>query len=59
MYNADRRTHFKVVVVGFSCAFFVLMVGLSAHIGQTYLGEAPIGGARGLSIVSGEVPAIR
>jgi hypothetical protein len=59
MYSADRRTHFKVVVVGFLCAIVVLVVGLSAHNGHTYLRDAPIVKAGGLSIVSGELPAIR
>jgi hypothetical protein len=34
MHSADRATHLKVVVIGFMCAFFVLIVGLSAHVGQ-------------------------
>jgi hypothetical protein len=59
MYSADRVTHLKVVVVGFLCAFFVLVVGLSAHVGQVDLGTAPLVKAGGSTIVSGQLPAIR
>ncbi len=59
MYSADGRTHLKVVAVGFLCALFVLIDGLSAHLSQIDLGTAPLVKAGGLSIVSGELPAIR
>jgi hypothetical protein len=32
MYRADRRTHVKVVVVGFLCAIVVVIVGSTARL---------------------------
>ncbi len=32
MYRADRRTHIKVVVVGFLCAIVVVIVGSTARL---------------------------
>jgi hypothetical protein len=34
MYRADRRTHIKVVVVGFLCAIVVVIVGSTARLGD-------------------------
>jgi hypothetical protein len=59
MYSADRQTHLKVVVVGLLCAFLVLIVGVSAHVGQMNLGTEPLVKAGGHSVVSGQLPAIR
>jgi hypothetical protein len=59
MHSADRVTHLKVVVVGLLFAVFVLIIGLSAHIGQLDLATAPLVKAGGSTIVSGQLPAIR
>ena len=34
MYSADRRTHLKILVVGFVCATLVAAVGIFARISQ-------------------------
>jgi hypothetical protein len=59
MHSADRATHLKVVTVGFLCAFFVLIVGLSAHVDQIDSGTAHLVKAGGSTILSGQLPAIR
>jgi hypothetical protein len=59
MRSADSWTHLKVVAVGFLCAFFVLIVGRSAHVAQIDLGPAPLVKTGGPSIVSGQLPTIR
>lgn len=42
MYDADRRTHLKIVVVGLFCATLVAVVGLFAHVSQSNNGLVPI-----------------
>jgi len=59
IYSADRRTHLKIVVVGFVCACFVLIVGVFAHLGQIDLGTAPLVKAGDPSVISGQLPVIR
>jgi hypothetical protein len=31
MYNADRGTHLKIVVVGLAAALLIAVIGISAH----------------------------
>jgi hypothetical protein len=59
IYSADRQTHLKIVVVGFLCACFVLIVAVYAHSGQLDLGTAPLVKAGGATAISGQVPIIR
>jgi hypothetical protein len=59
MYNADRSTHLKVVVLGLLCATVVAVVGIFANLGQFDLGTAPLVKAGEPTIVSGKLPAIR
>ena len=59
MYNADRRTHLKIVVLGLLCATAVAVVGIFANVSQFDLGTAPLVKAGQPAIVSGKLPAIR
>jgi hypothetical protein len=59
MYNADRRTHLKIVVLGLLCATVVAVVGIFANVGQFDLGTAPLVKAGQPTIVGGKLPAIR
>jgi len=59
MYSADRRTHFKIIVVGFVCACFILIIGVFAHLGQIDLGTEPLVKAGDPSVISGQLPVIR
>jgi hypothetical protein len=40
MYRADRRTHIKVVVVGFLCAIVVVIVGSTARLSDLAIANA-------------------
>jgi hypothetical protein len=59
MYNADRGTHLKIVVVGLLCATLVAFVGIFAHVSNIDLGTAPLVKAGQPTAVSGRVPTIR
>ncbi len=59
MYNADRSTHLKVVVLGLLCATAVAAVGIFANVSQFDMGTAPLVKAGQPTIVSGKLPAIR
>jgi hypothetical protein len=59
MYNADHRTHLKIVVVGFLCATAFAVIGVSSHIGSLDLGTTPLVKAGHPTIVSGELPTVR
>jgi len=59
MYNADRRTHMKVVALGLVCGLLVSVVGIFGHIGTTDLGAAPLVKAGRMITMSGDTPAIR
>jgi len=59
LYNADRRTHLKIVVVGLLCATLVAGVGIFARIGDLDLGTAPLVKAGQTTTLSGHLPAIR
>ena len=59
MYNADRGTHLKIVVVGLACATLVAAVGIFAHVSAVDLGTAPLVKAGQPTVVSGRLPAIR
>ena len=58
MYNADRGTHLKIVVLGLLCATMVAVVGIFANVSQFDLGTAPLVKAGQPAIVSGKLPAI-
>jgi hypothetical protein len=59
MYNADLRTHLKIVVVGLLCATLVAAVGIFARVSDVDLGTAPLYKAGQATAVSGHLPAIR
>ena len=59
LYNADRRTHLKIVVIGLLCATLVAAVGIFAHVGDLDLGTAPLVKAGQPTAISGHLPAIR
>ena len=59
MYNADRSTHLKIVVLGLLCATVVAVVGIFANVGALDLGTAPLVKAGQPTMVSGKLPAVR
>jgi hypothetical protein len=59
IYNANRRTHLKIVVLGLLGAILVTVVGTFAHVSDIDLGTAPLVKASGSTTVSGHLPAIR
>jgi len=59
LYNADRGTHLKIVVVGLIFATLVAAVGIFAHVGDLDLGTAPLVKASRTTAVTGQLPAIR
>lgn len=59
MYNADRRTHLKIVAVGLLCATIVAAIGIFARVSDVDLGTAPLVKAGQPTIVSGKLPAVR
>jgi len=59
LYNADRRTHLKIVVVGLLCATLVAAVGIFARVTDVDLGTAPLVKAGQPTTISGQLPAIR
>lgn len=59
MYNADRRTHLKIVVIGLLCATLVAAVGIFAHVSNVDLGTAPLVKAGQPTAITGHLPAIR
>ena len=58
MYNADRRTHLKIVVIGLLCATIVAAIGIFARVGDVDLGTAPLVKAGQPTAVSGKLPAV-
>jgi hypothetical protein len=60
MYNADRNTHLKIVVIGLACATLVAAVGIFAHLGNGLdLGTAPLVKAGQPTELTGRLPTIR
>jgi hypothetical protein len=59
MYNADCRTHIKVIGLGLVCALLVAAVGKYGHIGTTNLGTAPLVKAGRTIAMTGDPPVIR
>jgi hypothetical protein len=59
MYNADRRTHVKVITLGLVCALLFTAVGEFGHMGAIDLGTAPLMKASRMTAMSGDTPAIR
>ena len=59
MHGADRRTHFKIVVIGLLCATVVAAIGIFANVRGIDLGTAPLAKAGQPTTVSGKLPAIQ
>jgi len=60
MYNADRATHLKIVVIGLLCATVVAVVGIFAHVAGTIdLGTAALVKAGQPTTLTGHLPTIR
>jgi ABC-type proline/glycine betaine transport system permease subunit len=60
MYNADRGTHLKIVVIALLCATVVAAVGLFAHVSSDLdLGTAALVKAGQPTTMSGRLPVIR
>jgi hypothetical protein len=59
IYNADRRTHLKIVIVGLLCATLVAVIGVFAHVNDIDLGTAPLVKAGQSTVLSGRLSAIR
>jgi hypothetical protein len=58
MYNADRGTHLRIVVIGLVCASLVAAVGIFSHVGSIDLGTIPLVKAGQPTVVSGHLPSI-
>jgi hypothetical protein len=59
MYNADRGTHLKIIVLGLLCATVVAAVGVFAHVNDMDLGTAQLVKAGQPTTLSGQPPTIR
>ena len=59
MYNADRGTHLKIVVLSLLCATVVAAVGIFANVHDLDLGTAPLFKAGQPTHLSGGLPTIR
>ena len=59
MYNADRLTHLKIVVVGLLLACLVAGIGTLAHVSTVDLGTATLVKPGQTTSVSGQGPVIR
>lgn len=59
LYNADRRTHLKIVVIGLLCGTVVAAIGIFAHVGDVDLGTAPLFKAGQPTAVTGHLPVVR
>jgi hypothetical protein len=60
MYNADRGTHLKIVVLGLVCATLVAVVGIFARVSSDIdLGTAALVKAGEHTTLSGQPPTIR
>jgi hypothetical protein len=59
IYNADRRTHVKVLVIGFLFAGIAAVVGAYGRLGNLDLGTAPLVKAGGPTFVTDRLSNIR
>ena len=59
MYDADRRTHLKIVVVGLFCVTLVVAVGLFAHVTQSDNGLVRLIKAGQPTTMSGRLPSVQ
>jgi hypothetical protein len=60
MYNADRGTHLKIVVLGLLCATAVAVIGIFAHVDNLDLGTAALVKAgQPTAYSSAQAPTIR
>jgi hypothetical protein len=60
MYNADRATHLKIVVIGLFCAILVAVVGIFAQVSSNVdLGTTALVKAGQPTTLSGHMPVIR
>jgi len=58
IYNADRGTHLRIVVLALVCATLVAAVGIFSHVSSVDLGTAPLVKAGQPTVVSGHLPSI-
>jgi len=59
MYNPDRGTHLKILVLGLLCAAVVAAVGAFAHVSNIDLGTEPLVKAGHTTALTGHLPAAR
>jgi len=59
MYNADRGTQLKILVVSLLCAAVIAAVGLFAHVSDIDLGTEPLVKAGHTTALTGHLPAVR
>jgi len=59
MHTSDRRTHVKIVVIGFLCAVVATCIGIFAHNSDIDLGTEPLVKAKQSTVISGQFPVIR
>jgi hypothetical protein len=59
IYNAERGTHLKIVVVGLLFAVVVAAVGKFARVSDLDLGTEPLVRAGHATVVTGRLPAVR
>jgi hypothetical protein len=59
IYNADRATHLKIVVVGLLCAVLVAAIGTFAHMSDVDIGTTQLVKAGQPTAVTGRLPDIR
>jgi len=57
MYNADRGTHLKILVLGLICAAVVAAVGAFAPVSNIDLGTEPLVKAGHTTALTGHLPA--
>ena len=60
MYNADRATHLKIVVIGLVCATVVAIIGIFAQVDTNIdLGTTALVKVGQPTTMSGRIPVIR
>jgi hypothetical protein len=59
IYNADRGTHLKIVVVGLLFAVVVVAVAKFARVSDLDLGTEPLVRAGRATVVTGHLPAVQ
>lgn len=59
IYDADRRTHLKIVIIGLVSATVIAAVGIFSRVSALDLGNPPVLAAGQPTLVSGHLPTIR